>query len=160
MPSPGTLRGLRRRIQREEIDRRSQQYPMLQVEFQPPSGGWLRSIRSALGMTAAQLGHRVGVSQNAISEAELAEAEGRITLNTLRKVANGLNCQVVYTLVPRSDLRWMVHNSAQEAAQRIVGEAAQAMALEDQATDESARTAEVEAVRENLIAAGSSKIWD
>ena len=42
--------------------------------------------------------------------------------------------------MPRSDLRWMVHNSAQQAAQRIVGEAAQAMALEDQSTDDSARS--------------------
>ncbi len=46
-------------------------------------------------MTAAQLGHRVGVSQNAMSEeAELAEAEGRITPEIpCAQIANGLNCR-------------------------------------------------------------------
>lgn len=160
MRSTETLKGLRRRVEREEIDRLFQQYPMLRVHLQPATGGWLRTIRSALGMTATQLGRRIGVSQNAISEAERAEAEGRITLNTLRKIADGLNCDVAYALVPRAELDMMVHNNANHAAHRLVGDAAQGMALEDQATDDRARAAEVDAVRESLIAAGSNKIWD
>lgn len=111
-------------------------------------------------MTATQLGRRIGVSQNAVSEAERSEAEGRITLNTLRKIAAGLNCEVAYALVPRAELDIIVYNSANQAAHRLVGDAAQGMALENQATDASAQAAEVGAVRENLIAAGSNKIWD
>jgi predicted DNA-binding mobile mystery protein A len=160
MRSTETLEGLRRRIEREEIDRLFQQYPLLRVHLQPAKGGWLRTIRSALGMTATQLGRRIGVSQNAVSEAERSEAEGRITLNTLRKIAAGLNCEVAYALVPRAELDIIVYNSANQAAHRLVGDAAQGMALENQATDASAQAAEVGAVRENLIAAGSNKIWD
>jgi predicted DNA-binding mobile mystery protein A len=160
MRSTETLKGLRRRIEREEIDRNFQQYPMLRVDLQPAKGGWLRTIRSALGMTAKQLGRRIGVSQNAISEAERAETEGRITLNTLRKMADGLNCELVYALVPRIELNTVVHNRANQAAHKLVGDAAQGMALEDQATEDSAQASEVSAVRESLIAASSSKIWD
>jgi predicted DNA-binding mobile mystery protein A len=160
MRSTETIKGLRRRIEREEIDRLFQQHPMLRVHLQPAMGGWLRTIRSALGMTAKQLGRRIGVSQNAISEAERAEAEGRITLNTLRKIADGLNCELAYTLVPRMELDMIVYNRANQAAHRLVGDAAQGMALEDQATDDSAQAAEVGAVRESLIAAGSNQIWD
>src|SRR5258708_31843015 len=99
-----TLKGLRRRVEREEIDGNFRQCAMLRVDLQPAKGGWVRSIRSALGMTGRQLGRRIGVSQNAISEAERAETEGRITLNTLRKLADGLNCELVYALVPRIEL--------------------------------------------------------
>jgi predicted DNA-binding mobile mystery protein A len=155
-----SLKGLRRRIEREEIDRTFKQYPMLRVDLQPAKAGWLRTIRSALGMTASQLGRRLGVSQNAISEAERAESEGRITLNTLRKIADGLSCELIYALVPRVELDMIVHNRANQAAHRLVTDAAQGMALEDQATEYHTQVAEISAVRENLIGAGSSKIWD
>jgi len=111
-------------------------------------------------MTAKQLGRRIGVSQNSVSEAEAAEIEGRITLKTLRKMADGLNCDVAYKLVPRSSLDNMVHNQANLAARQIVGEVAHAMDLEAQSTDQASREAEVAAVRERLIAQGSSQIWE
>lgn len=155
-----TVKGLQRRIERDEIGRLFHEYPMLRVALQPARGGWLRTIRSALGMTAAQLGRRIGVTQNAISEAERAETEGRITLNTLRKMADGLNCDLSYALVPRRELGMMVHDAAQRQATRLVAEAAQGMALESQATDDQARSTEADAVREGLIAAGASTIWD
>src|ERR1700686_5321636 len=74
-----TLTGLRRRIQREEIERALGQDQLLRVHLLPPTGGWLKGIRTALGMTAKQLGRRIGVSQAAISEAEAAEGAGRKT---------------------------------------------------------------------------------
>lgn len=160
MKSRETLAGLRRRIQREEIDRAFAHDHLLQVHLEPPRGGWLKGIRTALGMTAKQLGRRISVSQNAISEAEAAEAEGRIMLKTLQKIAAGLDCEVVYALVPRAPLDMLVHNHANRAAHRMVGEVTHGMALENQSTDDSSRAAEVDALREGLIAQGSSQIWD
>lgn len=160
MSSRETLAGLRRRIQREELDRAFARDPLLRVHLQPPTGGWLKGIRTALGMTASQLGRRIGVSQNAISEAEAAEVEGRITLKTLQRIADGLGCDVAYTLVPRGALEMMVHNQANQKAHQMVGEVTHGMALEAQSTDEISGEAEVEAVRERLIAQGSSQIWD
>jgi predicted DNA-binding mobile mystery protein A len=160
MRSRETLSGLRRRVQREEIDRTLAYDPLLRVHLEPPTGGWLRSIRSALGITAKQVGRRLGVSQNAVSEAERAESEGRITLNTLRRTADALNCDVVYALVPRMSLDMIVHNRAGQAARAIVGEVAHGMDLEDQSTNDQSRAAEVEAVRGRLIAQGSSHIWE
>jgi len=154
------MTSLRRRILREELDRTFSHDPLLRVRWQPPAGGWLKGVRTALGMTAKQLGRRTGVSQNAISEAEMAEAQGRITLKTLQKIAEGLDCDVVYALVPRGSLETMVHNRANRAAQRIVGEVSHGMALEAQSTDGAAHEAEASALRERLIAQGSSQIWD
>jgi predicted DNA-binding mobile mystery protein A len=154
-----TLTGLRRRIQREEIQRALEHDHLLRVHLEP-AGGWVKRIRTALGMTAKQLGRRVGVSQNAISEAERAEVEGRISLKTLKKIADGLDSDLVYALVPRAPLDQIVHNNSNRAAHRIVGEISQGMALEGQSTDDSARAAQVDALRERLIAEGSSQIWD
>jgi predicted DNA-binding mobile mystery protein A len=158
MGSNETLSGLRRRIQREEIDRAFGQDRLLRSHLQPPTGGWLKGIRAALGMTAKQVGRRVGVSQATVSQAELAESEGRITLKTLRKMAEGVDCDVVYALVPRASLDIIVHNNANRAAHRILGEVS--LALEGQSTDDSAHAAQVDALRERLIAEGSSQIWD
>lgn len=160
MSSNETLSGLRRRVQREEIDRLLAAQPQLRTHLQPPNGGWLKGIRTALGMTAKQLGRRVGISQVAVTEAERAESEGRITLKTLRKIAKGLDCDVVYALIPRASLDMIVHNNANRAAHRMVGEVSHAMALEGQSTDDSARAAQVDALRERLIAEGSRQIWD
>jgi predicted DNA-binding mobile mystery protein A len=160
MSSDETLVGLRRRIQREEIDRALTHDHLVRRHLDPPAGGWLKGIRTALGMTAKQLGRRTGVSQSSISEAEHAEVDGRITLKTLRKIANGLDCDVAYALVPRAPLDMTVHNQANRTAHKIVGEVTHGMALEGQSTDDSSRAAEVEAVRERLIAQGSSRIWD
>jgi predicted DNA-binding mobile mystery protein A len=159
MSSRETLTGLRRRIQREEIDRGLARDPQLRTHLAAPPGGWIKNIRTALAMTAKQLARRTGVSQNAISEAERAEVEGRITLKTLKKIAEGLDCDVTYALIPRAPLDLILRNHATQAAQRIVAEVAQGMALEDQSTDDSTHAAQIDEVRERLIAEGSTKIW-
>lgn len=160
MSSQETLRGFRHRIQRREIDELTESNPLLRAHLQPPQGSWLKAVRTALGMSAKQLGKRVGVTQASVAEAERAETEGRVTLKALRKMAEGVGCDVVYALVPRTSLDMVVHNQANQTARRLVGEVTQGMALEDQATSREAESAQVNAVRERLIAQGSSRIWD
>jgi predicted DNA-binding mobile mystery protein A len=111
-------------------------------------------------MTAGQLGRRVGVSQNAISEAEAAETTGGITLRTIRKIADGLNCDLVYALVPRDSMAAMVRNQANLAARRMVIEVSHGMSLEEQSTGAATLESEIDAVRERLIAQDSRQIWD
>jgi predicted DNA-binding mobile mystery protein A len=65
-----------------------------------PSKGWARSIRESLGMSAEQLGRRIGVSRATIVTLERSEARGRITLASLEKLSRGLGCRLVYALVP------------------------------------------------------------
>ncbi len=72
--------------------------------FARPSRGWLKAIREALGMTTAQLGQRLGVVQSRVVAIEQAEAKGTVTLNSLEKAAQALDCRLVYALVPRQSL--------------------------------------------------------
>ena len=67
-----------------------------------PSVGWLRAIREALGFSLADQARRMKVTPPAVRSFELAEAEDRITLASLRRAAAAMDCDLVYTLLPRS----------------------------------------------------------
>src|SRR5215813_8399297 len=72
--------------------------------YMPPVKGWIRAVREALGMTAEQLGRRLGVKQSSVVALEQSEAKGSIELATLRRVAEALDCTLVYALVPNKPL--------------------------------------------------------
>ena len=66
-----------------------------------PGRGWIKAIREALGMTTGQYAKRLGVSQPRVAALERAEADGVVTLKSLRQAAEALDCDFVYALVPR-----------------------------------------------------------
>jgi predicted DNA-binding mobile mystery protein A len=101
-----------------------------------PSRGWIRALRDALGMTAEQLGDRMGISQPSVQRLELSEASGTIQLSSLRKVAAALDCEVVYALVPRRSLQETYDDAAVRVARRQLGLIGHTMALEDQAVSD------------------------
>lgn len=65
-----------------------------------PRGGWVRVTRQAVGMSQAQLAARAGVSRATVQKLERAEADRRITLASLDRLAAALGCQVAVALVP------------------------------------------------------------
>jgi predicted DNA-binding mobile mystery protein A len=67
-----------------------------------PQRGWLRAIREGLSMSLEEVGRALGQSKKRILDFEHAEAEDRITLKSLRRVASAMECELVYALVPKS----------------------------------------------------------
>lgn len=110
--------------------------PFHNLPMRRPPRGWIRAIRDALGMTAEQLGERMGVSQPTVQKLEVSEAADTIQLKTLRRVAEALNCELVYVLVPREPLRKIYDMAARELARRELGAISHSMALEDQAVED------------------------
>ncbi|KRQ01787.1 transcriptional regulator [Bradyrhizobium yuanmingense] len=102
--------------------------------FAPPPRGWIRAIRDGLGMSGAQLGKRIGVTQQTIKAFELSEENGTIQLQTLRRVAYALGGKLVYAIVPDTSLEEMVRNRAREIAMKTLARVSHTMRLEDQAT--------------------------
>ena len=70
-------------------------------QIRRPTRGWLRMVRLSAGVSASVIADRMGVSRQLPLQLEIAEAEDRITLKSLRAVANVLECDLVYALVPR-----------------------------------------------------------
>lgn len=98
-----------------------------------PRKGWIREIRDALQMTAAQLGKRIAISQPAISQLEESEADGTVTLNTLRKAARGLGGELIYAIVPASSLDEMRRTQIRRVVRERLDRTSHTMTLEDQA---------------------------
>lgn len=109
--------------------------PAVAASFQPPAGGWVKAVREALGMTAGQLGARMDITQQRISDLERAELTGGVSLKSLRRVAEALECELVYALVPKVPLDERVRTRAMEIAAKELAHIGQTMALEDQAID-------------------------
>jgi transcriptional regulator with XRE-family HTH domain len=63
--------------------------------------GWLRAVRVAVGVPQEELVERLGVKRRAIFRLERAEKESSITLASLKRVAEALDCEVIYGLRPK-----------------------------------------------------------
>jgi len=125
-----------------------------------PSRGWARAIRDALGMTTAQLGRRLGMTQSNVVRLEQAEARQAITLQSLDRLARALDCTLVYALVPNRPLEQTVRDRAAVIAARHQRAAGHSMRLEDQGIDRAEEDAQTEALVRNLLAGTPSRLWD
>lgn len=119
---------------RDRLDTRLEALKPLD-RFTVPPKGWIRAIRDAIGMTGAQLGKRVGTGAQGILGLERSEASGTIQLNTLRRIAEAMDCVLVYAMVPKTSLTDMVNLRAREIALRALQRVSHSMALEDQHVD-------------------------
>jgi predicted DNA-binding mobile mystery protein A len=124
------------------LDKRFAALRLLTKGARPPKG-WLRAIRDALGMTTAQFGRRLGVSQPRIVELEQSEVSGGVTLYTLQRAAEALGCRLVYSLVPDRPLAETVRQQAELVATRQLANLDQTMRLEDQAVQGKAAAEEL-----------------
>ena len=92
---------------RANLDRRFKEFGAVR-RYAAPVRGWVKAVREALGMTTAQLAKRLGVKQPSVVAIEQSEAKGTIELATLRRVAEALDCTLVYAFVPNKPLETMV----------------------------------------------------
>lgn len=97
-----------------------------------PAGGWVRAIREALGMSTADLAARLKVAPSTVNRFEVNEQAGRIQLDTLVRIADELDCDLVYALVPRRPLEDIVDDRARELASRELAAVGHTMTLEAQ----------------------------
>lgn len=138
-----------RRTSREGLERRlgpwRDQKPLM------PQAGWIRAIRDALGMSTRELAARAGISAPRVSQIERAELDGSLTLATLHRIAEALDCRVEYALVPRRPLDAMVREQARAKAEGVLRVVDHTMAMEDQRTDEYARRSELDRAAEELV---------
>ena len=98
-----------------ELDRQFCDFAKLQRNATPRCG-WTKTLRLALGMSSNALGERLGVTAQGARKLEQAEANGTLTLNTLARLAHGLDCEVHYMFVPRTSLVEQVLRRTQEIA--------------------------------------------
>lgn len=125
-----------------------------------PRGGWARAIREALGMTQVQLAARVGISRQSVQDLEKAEAERRITLDSLDRLARAMECRVVYSLVPvNGSLDDLRKRQANAMAETLLKPADHSMKLEAQGVSAKERERQRKLLAEALLRGSSRKLW-
>ena len=122
-----------------------------------PKSGWIQAIRVALGMSATDLARRLSVGPSSVIRMESSEVDGTINLETLQKVADSLNCELVYALVPRSSLENSVKKRALSVAKHRLLSTQNTMALEQQGVGSNVLQKLIEREAENLLR--TRRLW-
>jgi predicted DNA-binding mobile mystery protein A len=151
----GDPMNVQRQLARRRLDERLAL--IRKTDLTPPRAGWLRAIRDALGMPARHLANELGLTTNAVFAMERSEQAGTIRLDTLRRAADALGCDVVYALVPRSSLAGTVEAAATQALRHSTEAVRRTMILEDQGLDNAELAAQERVLLNELI--DSRDLW-
>jgi predicted DNA-binding mobile mystery protein A len=101
--------------------------------------------------------NRLNLTRQAFAELEKNEAQGAITLRSLRRAAQAIDCDLVYALVPRSgSLQTMIVKQALARAKNAILPVAHSMSLESQGTKIGPK---VRALAKKLAARPSHELW-
>ena len=121
----------KKKLIREQLEISLQKFePLHAVNI--PKKGWIRAIRDGLGMTARQLASRLGTTQQSVARIEKDEQTGSVTIKTMQRIAECLDCIFVYGFVPNSTLEDAIRKQAQIIAAKRLSQASQTMLLENQ----------------------------
>ena len=123
--------------------------------------GWIRSSRTAIGMTLKQLASRLGFSVPAAKNFEMREVDEAITLASLRKIANAMEMDLVYYFKPKQDsLDELLQIRAELKAKELMESSNQAMILEDQEADNKNKSREYDRLITEIRNQKLSSLWD
>jgi len=108
-------------------------------------------------MSIADLATRLEVLPSTVKRLELSEESGTINFESLRRVADVLDCEVVYALVPRRKIGEVIHERALTIATETVRRIQETMLLEQQALSADEVQTMIEEEMNHLLR--SSKFW-
>ena len=120
-------------LQLQQLNSKMLGFASLKKVAIPPTG-WIKAIRTTIGMSMQQLGNKLNVSKQGVMDIEKREKDGSITIKSLREIARAMDMQLVYGFVPNDgSLDALIEKRATELATQIVMRTANTMKLEDQA---------------------------
>lgn len=124
-----------------------------------PKNGWVNLIRKTLGFTYAQLSKRLNTSPQVIKKFEQNEVKGSVTINTMRKLADAMDCNLVYALVPKSSLSQIIEDRADMVADSVMNRVSNTMYLESQLPGNVFMQKQKEELKQELKK-NLKKLWD
>ena len=148
-----------RKLARQQLDTTLKRFKPI-AELAPPLKGWVRAIRDALGMTGTQLAVRLNTNKQRISRIEQDEKLGKVTINTLRNVAEAMDCIFIYGFVPRDSLEQTVRNRAQSVAKKRMARSDQTMRLEKQELSDKEKQKAFKSLVEDITSSMPRSLWN
>jgi predicted DNA-binding mobile mystery protein A len=90
-----------RRVILEELERRLPVLAAARRSASVPARGWLRAVREGIGLTQSRAARNAAMKRQSLAQFEIAESKGSISLVSLRRTAEAMDCELVYFVVPR-----------------------------------------------------------
>lgn len=90
-----------RNIIRNALDQQTSVMHDARTSIRRPGWGWLQGVREAIGLKQTEVAKTIGVTRQSYAQLERAEANRSISLKSLDKAAEAMDCEVVYFLVPK-----------------------------------------------------------
>lgn len=125
-----------------------------------PAKGWVRAIRDGLGMSRRQLAERLGLLTSRIQILEQDETTGAVTIKTLRRTAEAMDCVFVYAIVPRTSLDGTLQKQAKYKAKQHLQNISHSMSLEEQTLENKANQSMLDQLAEQIIKKSKHQLWD
>lgn len=143
----------------KQLDKKLEQWQGAKDWFRPKNG-WIRTIRKALGMTTSQLAERIGLSRSRVIRIEADEIKDVLTLQTMINIADALNCELVYALIPRISLQEMLEQQALKVAIEQIERISHNMLLENQSLPPEQIKEQIENLKTELLSKSPKNLWN
>jgi predicted DNA-binding mobile mystery protein A len=119
---------------------------------------WIKTLRSYLRMTQAELAKRAKISQPHLAAIESGKIDPQVS--TLRRIYQGLSCDLVVEPRPKKPIEEMLRGRARAVALKRLKQAAGTMALEDQAPDREVFLKLLEKRTDEIIKDPHERLWN
>lgn len=121
-----------KKLQLQHLNDRMEKFSVLSQVAVPPNG-WVKAIRTSLGMSLQQLGNKLSITRQSAQDIERREKDGSISLKALKETAAAIDMQLVYGFIPKDGtLEKLIENKAKALATQIVLRTSNTMKLEGQ----------------------------
>lgn len=126
-----------------------------------PAEGWIRMIRTTLGMHAQQLANTLCMTRQGVNDLEERERDGSITLRSLQQAAHAMDMELVYAILPREgSIEELINKRAEVLASQIVLRAAQLMRIEEHVTDQQQVEKAIAEYKNFILEDMPKALWD
>lgn len=145
----------------KQLDQQLQEWQAVSKKYGVPRAGWVKTVRTALSMSAEQLANRLGLTRSRITQLENAEIHDAVTLRTLKDAANAMGCEFVYAIVPKNQmtLEDIIRKRAEQIAKERVTRTAHSMSLEAQSVGTYILKKQKDDLTESLMKHLNKKFW-
>jgi predicted DNA-binding mobile mystery protein A len=126
-----------------------------------PAEGWIAAVRKTLNMSLRQMANKMSISLQSVKAMETREAQGTLTLKTLKDAAEALDMTFVYGFIPKDgSLEKMIERKAREMAENIVRRTSTTMKLEGQENSPARIDQSIEELTEEIKREMPKSLWD
>ena len=149
-----------KKLQIEQLSNKLKPYNSADKAIRP-SIGWVKTIRTSLGMSLEQLGEKLGITKQSAQNLEKRERDGSITIKALEGAARAMEMKLVYGFVPiEGSIEKLIEKKARKLASDIVHRTSGNMKLEDQENSPERIKRAIEERTKELIAEMPKVLWD